>query len=129
MVGKNVRAFSNDWKMGGEAKGPLSVLFSPFSAKIHAGGSHFIGKRSAANAIALMQRAKTTTSVLNTWSMASHRWLPSFAKEPQTNPAANTIGKIKSNRGPMTQWANHACTGGRSRPLTGFEDNTMLQTQ
>ena len=74
-----------------------------------------------------MQRAKTTMSVLNTWSMASHLRPPSFAKEPQSNPATNTIGKIKSNRRPMTQWAINACTSGRLHPLTSSEDNTMVQ--
>ena len=100
-----------------------------FSTKIHAGGIHFIGKRRAENATALMQREKTTMSVLNTWRMACHLLPLSFAKEAQTNPATNTIGKIKSNRGPTTQLAIHSCASGRSRPLTSSEDNTMCQTK
>ena len=129
MIGKNFRAFPRDWKTGGEAKGRLGERISCFFTKNHAGGIHFIGNKRAESTTALMQRAKTTTSVLNTWSMATHLRPPSFAKEAQTNPATNTIGKIKSNRGPMTQLAINSCASGRSRPLTSSEDNTMCQTK
>jgi len=86
-----------------------------------------MGKRRAANAIALMQRARTMTSVLKTRKMPSHLRAPSFANGTQRNPATNTAVKNKSTRGRMIQSAINACNKGRFRLTPRLEDSAMRQ--